>query len=236
MAELRRKHLKMPVYVAVDTSQSMGLEKGGQPSPWAAANEGLQMIAESTLVRDPELRDLCLFGVLTFNEETRVHRDMLADGPLSVAPLPRPVGQTDFRKLFENLLYTISADLASIELRNWQVKRPVVFILTDGYPYLGTGPQPPSVYQPKVRALHQRMVQTNRGLRGIAVVPFGFGDADPDVLRDIRSSDMHAYMGPADATGEVVTSIMKAILNSIVASASGPEIRIRVPQGVRTLA
>lgn len=226
----------MPVYVAVDISQSMGKQGSGQTSPWAAANDGLQMIAGSTLVGDPELRDLCLFGVLTFHEETRVHRSLLADGPLRVAPLPKPEGQTDFRKLFETLLWTITADLAEIERRNWQVKRPAVFLLTDGVPYLGAGPQPASAYLPKVAALHQRTVATNRGPRSIAVVPFGFGSADPQVLRQIRSSDMHAYMGPADATGDVVTAIMKAILNSIVASASGNKIRIRVPEGVKVVA
>lgn len=237
MPELTRDYeeLRMPTYVAVDVSHSMASSSGGLLTPWEASNDGLQMIANTILVGDPELRDLCLLGVVTFNSEARVHRPLLADGPVSIEALPKPTGQTDFRKLFEVLDTTIHEDLAALKRRKVAIKRPAVFLLSDGKPYVGGSQQPRAEYLPAVHALHSREVQTLRGLRSIAVVPFGFGSADARALCDARSRDMRAYLAPAHVTGDIVSAIMKAILSSIVASASSPELVIRPPKGVTVL-
>lgn len=236
MSELTRPYdlLRMPAYVAVDVSESMGKREGDARSPWEAVNDGLQMISDSLLVHDPELRDLCALGVVTFNDEFNPHRSIFQENnAANIDPLPEPRGQTDFKILFEGLNELITEDLEQFPSRSWATKRPAVFILTDGIPYLGEGPQPPEAYLPAVRALHAKQVPTPRGPRSIAVVPFGFGDAQESTLCVLKSPDQPAYIAPANATGTIVDAIMKAILNSIVASASASDVVVRPPRGAR---
>ena len=240
--------MKFFMYLAIDVSESMGWEVENQPTPWESAQEGLQSIVESSLVRDAEIRQKCQLGIIAYNQSVQVKRRARDEARFTEPKLPKPIGQTDFKTLFERLDEIVEADMAYAFDQGWNAKIPAVYILTDGQPYLGETEQSPQQYLPAVQRFHGHNFKRRYSADGSRenyvrpiVVPFGFGQVPSPRARDaalcsFASPGMPAYVAEdSSATGGAVKGILDAIITSMVRSATSGAFMPETPAGARQL-
>lgn len=229
--------LRAPVYVAVDCSWSMsgGAKVPLSRSPWAAVQLGLQRMVDE-LEDNQIVYDLAYVSVVTFATTARVHTGpTLARDGIEISPLPRPDGYTDYRLMLRCVREALERDLAELRTQRCDIKVPIVFILTDGYPQTAQSPrQPESEWMPELQKLHAVTVQRPHGAQFCHVVPFGVGDADRRVLCKLKSSQAPAYLltgDPAEATQRA----MVAIVQSVSESTKRRQLFVTPPAGTESL-
>jgi uncharacterized protein YegL len=197
----------LPFYLLCDVSYSMESEIGNLNAALFRIRDGL--------AQQPILADKVRFGVLDFSDDARtvVPLSDFAAVSLPAAPL-QTRGATSYAAAFRALQATIDADMAAGDPR-FRFFRPAVFFLTDGYP------NDHDDWQRAFADLTQYDPATGRGnKRYPLVVPFGFGDADAQLLSTLvhPQNRSNLYMARTIDAAAAIEQMTRAMLVSMLQS------------------
>ena len=204
----------LPIYFVGDESHSM------RGDPVAAVNHGLVELRDE-VAKHPLIGKKVRFGIITFADtaETRLELSELSEDLVLPTLSTRGRG-TSYASAFEALRHAIPADIALLKVSGFQVHRPVVFFLSDGQPTERESKWHERLSELKDPAFKERP----------NILAFGVGDADPKVIQQLASSNMHAFMmREGVSTAGAIAEFAASMLNSMVSSAE------RLDRGEQTL-
>ena len=190
-----------PVFLLIDVSASM---TGGAIDAVNAAIPDLK----KEMLSNPMTGEIARVAVVTFSDEGRT---VIPLCDLADADIPEIMieGGTDFAAGFEEVKRAIDLGLHSLP-KGTPFYRPVVFFMSDGVHQ--------SSRRPDWSAAHRDLTDRSWKLAP-EIVAFGFGDAEPNVLRKVATR--FAFMSKDSDPATQVREIMHALLSSIrTASAS----------------
>jgi uncharacterized protein YegL len=124
----RQSSALFPFYLVVDVSWSMSLE-----GKIEAAGGMVSSIIDA-LVRAPMAHTTVRFGLIEFSDDARIRLPLDEIAANGVAPELTVRAGTSFQAVFALLEDVIPADLARLATTRTAVRRPTVFLLTDGEP------------------------------------------------------------------------------------------------------
>jgi uncharacterized protein YegL len=202
----------LPTYILIDTSSSM------KPSQ-DTLNETVESLYDE-LIMSPRISDFAHVSIITFSTDAQVVLGMTDIQQLTALPQLECSGVTNFNRAFQVVRGCIDSDVDQLTASGRQVLRPVVFVLTDGQPTDQNG----------------RLTQAWRQEFGLLVdkswrrhpniVPFGFGGATADVLKDLATIDGAAFLAKDSSNAESLRKIFATLLSTLVASAQSNELRL----------
>ena len=240
-----------PFYIALDVSRSMHAgdrDRAGnqQRTPWSAIADNLSDILFG-LEESPMVADTVHLSVLAFADDvtTLLPLTRVASGINGLPSLPKGK-QTNYAALFEHLHDTMAGDLDQLNATYAKVKRPAVFVVSDGEPFVGNERQPATEWRPwldKLHALHvsrppKPRTQGPERKLPVAVVAMGFGTSREETLRQLRQKPGIACVAEDDTADsrKLVEEILQSILDSVLDSATaGGDVQFRLPDGMRLL-
>ncbi|WP_370500179.1 VWA domain-containing protein [Mycolicibacterium sp. jd] len=198
----------LPFYLVCDVSGSMAPHID-------TVNTSLREFRDS-LAKDPILSDKVQFGVLDFADDART---VIPLGDFTAADLEHrrlaARGGTSYAAGLWHLRATIEEDVAAGADRH-RYFRPAVFFLTDGYP------NPGDPWAQAFQDLTYFDSASGQGFRPYPLfVPFGIGDADPEILAQmVYPQDRSAlFMAKKGTTpGAAIEKMARAMLMSVLAS------------------
>jgi uncharacterized protein YegL len=231
---LRKFHL---IYLVLDVSISMRKPGRHIESPF----ERFQLLMPDLVLHMREhiqVRTTCWLSVIAFASEatTVLPATSLREIP-TVPPLPA-AGQTNYAAALKLLRDRIVADQAEVEASVRPMVdddatiavRPLVFFVSDGFPYLGTARQNRSEWLPVRNEL-----AVPAGPAHIAAL--GLEGAEEGVLADLATGEGALINGfIADGTvaaGALATNVTSAILDSVARSTQLGTMVIKTPAGMR---
>lgn len=196
-----------PFYIVYDVSQSMWdpAVHGGY-TPWHVMRDSVpDLIREVSYI--PQAKDTCHTCLITFADDAKVLLPLTRLSQKLVVPSLPQGTETNFAKVFKLLATAVRDDYQKLS-RNYHVKSPAVYFVTDGVAQAGGKLQPESAWRPELRKLHSLDCQP-------IVVALGLGEAEEQALCLIK-----ANAGPACVAGEhaVPAQLLKAIVFSIIKS------------------
>ena len=202
----------LPTYILLDTSSSM------EP-----AQDTLNQTVESLydeLSLNPSICDFVHASIITFSDDAHVVLGMTDIQELTALPVIKCAGVTNFNRACQMVRACIDRDVDQLTTLGRKVLRPVVFVLTDGQPTDERG------YRTEAwRSDHAQLVDRS-WRRSPNVVPFGFGTATPEVIRDMATIDGAAFLAKDPDNIDSLKRIFTTLLNTLVASAQGNELRL----------
>lgn len=224
------------IYLILDVSDTMReVPENEVESPY----ERFQMLMPDLVLSMREhiqVRTTCWLSVIAFasSAQTVLPAASLRQIP-SVPPLP-PGGQTDYVAALRRLYERIPVDRAEIartvtaDPDTEIVVRPLVFFITDGYPYVGNARQPRSEWM----AARDRVVATGYDS---SIAAIGLRGADEGVLAEIatgngRSANAFVADGSVPAA-QLAGNIISAIMDSVARSTEAGSMVIETPAGMR---
>lgn len=224
-----------PTYLVVDNSGSMSLKSDDKDpfTPLQGASNILTGCA-SKFVREEYLKQFMHLCVVTFNATAKVHMAMVRVADMEPEPIEPTSKQTDFRELFTFLAELVSEHAGSYRRNGDVCKRPAIFVVTDGQPYVGGCEQPESDWLPALERLrHVQMPSREGETRSPWIAPFGLGRVQERTLCLMKSPGIPAVIASSrQASGDLAAGVMTAIIDSSINSADqGPQITI--PEGCR---
>lgn len=230
-----------PFYIVCDCSSSMW-----RPDPRQRGLTAYDAMLDSLLAlvdfagEDVTVMQIAHVGILSFSDAAQTAMPLTALSP--DMPIPRSLARgtfTDLAALLRYLQHVIAEDIESLHRQGKSLKRPTVFIITDGTPETRDGRsrhgkiQDPSVWYPELTALLDGLGQYSP-----AIVAMGFGGAQEDVLRMLAAPPGVAAVadGHDSDAAALMRELLRAVLRSIASSASRDEFTFHVPTGMRVLA
>lgn len=224
-----------PFFIICDTSKSMW---GGDevPTPYDATLSGLEELVE-WVHDDVQATDIAHLSIISFSDEPHIEfpLDKVASG--YVVPKLNKGTQTNYVKLFEFLSTYTKDAITRLEREYDTVKRPVLFLITDGQPYAGTAEQPSAEWRRalnQLKALH--VTRPNGQTLPVAIVAFGFGHVRCETLREVSQSPgyaMKADLGGGLASDLLSQHVFPAIIDSVANSVhTGRDHRTPMPEGM----
>lgn len=214
--------LVMPFYLICDVSGSMH-------GDMEVLNDGVTRLRRA-IVAEPVVDDVAQVCVMSFSDTTKVVMPM---GQMSESEVPRlnVEGGTNYGTAFRALAQAIGADNARLKGQGYKIYRPCAFFLTDGMPL-------DSDWHQTFTSTLTYDRQTGRGMKAYPIfVPFGFRDAQDDVLKQLayppeRGKWYHARSASVeDALRGVIDIIMSTVVTSGLSAATGqPTITQQSPQ------
>lgn len=202
----------LPTYILIDTSSSM---KPAQDT----LNETVESLYDE-LILDPSICDFAHVSIVTFSTDAHVVLGMTDIQQISALPMLECGGVTNFGRALEAVRGCIDGDVEQLIAVGREVLRPVVFVLTDGQPTDERG-----YLSDAWRTSHAQLVD-RAWKRHPNVVPFGFGGATPDVLRDMATIPGAAFIAKDPGNTDSLKTIFATLLNSLVASQQSNELRL----------
>ena len=199
----------VPFIVLVDISGSMC-----QVEP--ALNQALTALP-AELAQVPWVAAAVELGVITFNHEAVEHQPLTRATHDQTIPAITCGGGTDYAAAFELLDQVLQRETARIAADGHGVRRPVVFMLTDGNPNSDADWQTP---------LHRLNNRTNRD--GVPMHPslfaFGYGQVNDDILAQVANTagfrfdhqqpDRSISCGfPAEVLGDIISTMARCKLD-----------------------
>ncbi|GIF12684.1 vWA domain-containing protein [Actinoplanes teichomyceticus] len=228
---------KHPVYLLLDSSASM----------WRADRHGRSSMGVFLPMVDRLVEDLCRvpkvktgvwLSALAFSDGVEVLRPMtpLVPGNQRIRR-PRRGGGTDYTRALAHLADHYPADRAVIEAgaerlgREARVRRPLVFVITDGAPYAGGREQPDTAWKRERERLIGAPMQA-----WIAVV--SIRAAHERTLWELATGREHgarnAFLAEPDASADRLSaSVRQCMAVSISRSVQRGERVMGVPRGMR---
>lgn len=202
--------LVMPFYLVCDVSSSM---KEAMP----VLNDGVRRLRRA-IVAEPVVDDLAQVSVMTFSTSASIVMPM---GQLSEQEIPELCagGGTQYGEAFRALAQAIRKDIARLKAEGYKVYRPCAFFLTDGAPSDGDWS----------RTFTDTLTydrQTRAGMKGHPIfVPFGFGAAREDVLRQLAYPPDRSkwYQSKTHDVGQALNGILELIMNTVITSTRSAE-------------
>lgn len=202
----------LPTYILLDTSSSMRPVEN-------MLNETLEKLYDE-LIMSPRIADFAYVSLISFNTAAHVVLEMTDIQNIAALPQLTCGGVTNFGDAFGLLRSRIEQDVPMLDAAGRAVLRPVAFVLTDGQPTDAEG----RITQ-EWRAAYLRL--TDPGWRRRPnVVPFGFGGATADVLKEMSTIDGIAFLAKDTGNSESLQKIFATLLNTLVASARHNELQL----------
>ena len=202
----------LPTYILIDTSSSM------RPVE-AILNETLEYLYDE-LIMSPRISDFAHISLISFNTQTHVVLEMTGIQQITALPQMECNGVTNFTEAFRALRARIEQDVPKLDAEGRAVLRPVAFVLTDGQPTDDEGRITQSW-----REEYRRLVDPG-WQRHPNVVPFGFGGATADVLKEMSTIDGFAFLAQDSGNSESLRKIFATLLNTLVASAQHNQLQL----------
>lgn len=195
----------LPVYIMIDTSHSMSqFEK--------LLNESIEELYDQ-LITSPRISDFAQISIISYNTEAEVVLRMTELQTLTELPQLSCGGVTDFGKAIRLLRQRIDDDVPTLKSSGRAVLRPVAFLLTDGCPTNETG-YPSDAWKTEYDAL-----VTESYYRHPNMVPFGYGSATVEIVREISTIPDAAFLAKDGGTADALKNVIPALLNTLLASA-----------------
>lgn len=195
----------LPVYIIIDTSGSM--------NPFEQIlNDAIENLYDVLITR-PAISEFAHISIISFNNDAEVVLQMTSLQALDSLPVLSTGGVTNFESVVALLQERIYADLPALNSSGLAVLRPVAFLLTDGQPTDSEG-RLSSAWKASFAALTDK---SNR--RHPNVVPFGYGAATPDTIRQFGTLPGAAFIAEHDSTAEALSNVIPGLLNTLAASA-----------------
>lgn len=202
----------LPVYIVIDTSYSMRkFEK--------LLNDSIEELYDELITR-PSVSDFAQISIISFNSDAQLVLRMTDLQALDALPVLACGGITDFGKAIGLLRERIEDDVPALSSAGRAVLRPVAFLLTDGQPTDEDG-KPSNAWVPEFKALVDESYRRHPN-----IVPFGYGAATPDVVRQFGTIPGAAFLAETNSTTEALKNVIPALLNTLVASARDNALRV----------
>ncbi|GAA3230966.1 vWA domain-containing protein [Actinocorallia longicatena] len=231
MLDFDGRERAFPFYIVCDVSQSMW-DPGFHPG---AAQVPLDMLGDAVpellwqIQTEPAISDATWVGVVGFHSSPQVILRLTRPSEVADLKAFEPGQQTNYASAFTLLSDLIERDCSRLKA-SYNLKRPVVFFLTDGIPYVGRAEQPEPVW----RECRDRLAGLSSRPQ---IVAFGFGQARGDILCKVATEqDGRPLAFVADGGVSVVTvltALMDTLFVSITSSVAKGELSLRVPDGMR---
>ena len=202
----------LPTYILIDTSSSM------KPSQ-DTLNETVESLYDE-LIMSPRICDFAAISIITFSTDAHVVLGMTDIQRLTALPQLECAGVTNFNRAFQTVRSCIDRDVDQLNAAGREVLRPVVFVLTDGQPTDDAG----HITQ-AWRQDYDRLVDRS-WRRHPNIVPFGFGGATVDVLKDMATINGAAFLARDPSKSDALRKIFATLLSTLVASAQSNELRL----------
>lgn len=202
----------LPTYILIDTSSSMKPAEG-------TLNETVEYLYDE-LITSPRISDFAHVSIISFNTDAHVVLKMTDIQQIIVLPQLECSGVTNFSRAFQVLRQRIDEDVPMLNAAGREVLRPVAFLLTDGQPTDENG-RITQDWRDEYGRLTDKDWQRHPN-----VVPFGFGGATADVLQDMATINGTAFLATDTGNSESLRKIFAMLLNTLVASAQGNELRL----------
>jgi len=211
MSQENYKVKGLPTYLVLDTSGSM--------KPHEQVLNNTLMEIYDTIDTSPQVSEFIHLSVISFNTQAHVVTAMEDLDDIQTLPTVSCGGMTNYGLMLELVRSRIEADVRAMAHRGLKVLRPVVFLLTDGFPSDHPG------------WLDQLADLTDREWKAHPnIITYGFGDATEAVLS--RIANVAAFTAEQGADNRAALSeALTSLLNSLVASAKAEE--MQVPESVK---
>jgi uncharacterized protein YegL len=202
---VEERYAVFPFYLCLDASTSM------DGAPMDSVNRQLHLL-RSSIGEDPAIAEVIRLGVVTFSD---VAHTVLPLCDLSMVEAVPPVvaqGRTSYAAAFDHLRNLIEDDYLTSRRSGDRWYRPAVLFISDGRP----------TDDPlRWTAAHNRLVDPS-WKRHPNILAFGFGDADPAVLRTVSESKPNrAFIADEGAeASKIVPELMAGLIQSIVSSSA----------------
>lgn len=202
---VEERYAVFPFYLCLDVSSSMAGE------PIDGVNRQMPALRHA-IGEDPAIAEVIRFSVITFSD---VARTVLSLSDLSLVeevPAVAALGRTSYAAAFDHLRATIESDYHASRSHGDRWYRPAVLFISDGHP---------TDDEEVWRAAHGQLVSPGWKRRP-NILAFGFGDADPEVLRAVTEGKPHRAFIAAEGAepAKVVPELMAGLVSSIVSSSA----------------
>ncbi len=202
----------LPVYIMIDTSQSMTQFED-------VLNDTIESLYDE-LITSPRISEFAYVSILSYNTDAEVVLQMTDLQSMDALPQLSCGGVTNFVKALQLLRARIEEDIPRLSEAGRHVLRPVAFLLTDGQPTDDTGHLSDN-WRSEYTALVDKSYRRHPNM-----VPFGYGTATAASLNDVSTIPGAAFLAKGNQTGDALKKIIPALLNTLVASAKDNELRL----------
>jgi uncharacterized protein YegL len=195
----------MPFYLICDVSHSMYSEI-------PALNDGIRQLLRA-IVAVPSVEHVAQVSIITFSGEAKVVAPMSPVSDMEVPPFAAE-GVSNYGTAFQALAQAIERDVARLKEQGYKVYRPCAFFLTDGLP---TDRDWHHIF---TRTLTYDR-RTGQGMKAYPIfVPFGFREAQKDVLRQLAYPPDRGkwYQAKGANIKEGLKGILDIIMKTVVIS------------------
>ncbi len=186
-----------PFYLVIDVSGSMH-------DRLPAINAELPQL-QREIASDPIVGEIARFGVISFSQSATM--EMPLSDLLKVDRMPEleAGGPTNYGAAFRFMKACLPHDAQWFASEGYRLYRPAIFFITDGVPT-----------DRDWQSTHAELVAPGFDYRP-NIVAFGFGDADPETLRQVAT--YKAYVANDEQRpASVLKTIAKELTRSIMAS------------------
>jgi len=196
-----------PFYLVFDVSGSMADEM-------EALNQALRDL-KNEMLRSPILADIARVSLISFSDSAKVvipMMDLAQDTRIGRDDVLQVEGLTSYKAAFRTLKEQIRRDIPALKRESGgAVYRPMVFFVTDGYP---------TDADVEWKSAFQELIAAQPFPN---VIPFGFGDANGDILKDItypkkRGESFYFIARQGLGRAEAMAAIAKIVVQSVVSS------------------
>ncbi len=213
----------LPIYFVADESGSMYPHVG-------ELNQGLVSLLDAMQVETMAAAKI-RFCIIGFNESVRCYLEPSDLRQLEDMPELTASGNESYRTAFLELRKRIPSDVIKLKSEGYEVHRPAVFFLSDGFPTL------PENWQAALADL-----KSEDFIERPNILAFGIGEADSEIIRQVATAPQYAFVSAQGVeTGTAIAEFSKALTRSVVASGQGlvggaAQLQIEEPKGFVSLA
>ncbi|WP_043619867.1 vWA domain-containing protein [Nonomuraea candida] len=221
-----------PFYIVCDVSHSMHTARDdGRPTPFEVLSNCVGELLFELEAGDPGVSEAAHVAVVSFSDKVEVVLPLTRPCDAIRVPALRRGRQTDYLAVFSELVKIIERDHRRLS-RQFDVRAPVVFFITDGEPYVGDSHQDVKIWGPA----RDRLAELRPAPY---IVALGFGTVREDTLRRVATTlrgEVLAFAGEiATGAATVLHGIAQAVSDSISASVNRNTAVLRRPGGMRQL-
>ncbi|WP_274386750.1 vWA domain-containing protein [Streptosporangium sp. KLBMP 9127] len=221
-----------PFYIVCDVSHSMhAAREDGRPTPFEVLSDCVSELLFELEAGDPGVSEAAHVAVVSFSDKVELVLPLTRPCDAIRVPALKPGRQTNYLAVFSELVKIIEKDYRKLS-KQFDVRAPVVFFITDGEPYIGENHQDVEIWAPardRLASLHPAPY----------IVALGFGTVQEDTLRRVATSlrgEVLAFAGEiATGAATVLHGIAQAVSDSISASVNRNTTVLRGPGGMRQL-
>ncbi|MCG5219626.1 VWA domain-containing protein [Streptosporangium sp. KLBMP 9127] len=203
----------------------------GRPTPFEVLSDCVSELLFELEAGDPGVSEAAHVAVVSFSDKVELVLPLTRPCDAIRVPALKPGRQTNYLAVFSELVKIIEKDYRKLS-KQFDVRAPVVFFITDGEPYIGENHQDVEIWAPardRLASLHPAPY----------IVALGFGTVQEDTLRRVATSlrgEVLAFAGEiATGAATVLHGIAQAVSDSISASVNRNTTVLRGPGGMRQL-